>query len=176
VNGIERRVVDPKTGNQVPVGEIGELQLRGGALMKGFYKVDPRSVFTPDGFFPTQDLVRIDADGYAFFVGRIGDMIKSNSANVSRLEVEEALNALPEVELALVTGLPDSERGEIVAAAVIPAQGSAPTEDALRSRLRETLSSFKVPRRIVFIGHDDVPRTPTGKVKLYELAELLAGS
>ena len=65
VNGIERRVVDPKTGNEVPVGEIGELQLRGGALMKGFYKVDPRSVFTPDGFFPTQDLVRIDADGYA---------------------------------------------------------------------------------------------------------------
>jgi acyl-CoA synthetase (AMP-forming)/AMP-acid ligase II len=176
VNGIERRVVDPKTGNEVPVGHIGELQLRGGALMKGFYKVDPRSVFTSDGFFPTQDLVRIDADGYAFFVGRIGDMIKSNSANVSRLEVEEALNALPEVELALVTGLPDAERGEIVAAAIIPAPGSTPTEDSLRSRLRETLSSFKVPRRIVFIGHDDVPRTPTGKVKLYELAELLAGS
>ena len=76
--------------------------------------------------------------------------------------------------MALVTGLPDSERGEIVAAAVIPAQGSVPTEDSLRTRLRETLSSFKVPRRIVFITHDDVPRTPTGKVKLFELAELLA--
>jgi acyl-CoA synthetase (AMP-forming)/AMP-acid ligase II len=174
VNGIERRVVDPKTGEEVPAGEIGELQLRGGALMKGFYKVDPRTVFTPDGFFPTQDLVRIDADGYAFFVGRIGDMIKSNSANVSRLEVEEAMNALPEVELALVTGLPDSERGEIVAAAVIPVKGKVPTEDSLRMQLRETLSSFKVPRRIVFIAHNDVPRTPTGKVKLYELAELIA--
>jgi acyl-coenzyme A synthetase/AMP-(fatty) acid ligase len=176
VNGIERRVVDPKTGNEVPVGEIGELQLRGGALMKGFYKVDPRSVFTPDGFFPTQDLVRIDADGYAFFVGRIGDMIKSNSANVSRLEVEEALNALPEVELALVTGLPDSDLGEIVAAAVIPAPGSDPTGDSLRARLRETLSSFKVPRRIIFITHEDVPRTPTGKVRLFELAELIASN
>ncbi|KAA0107714.1 class I adenylate-forming enzyme family protein [Mycolicibacterium sp. P1-5] len=176
VNGIERRVVDPKTGTEVPAGEVGELQLRGGALMKGFYKADPRGVFTADGFFPTQDLVRIDADGYAFFVGRTGDMIKSNSANVSRLEVEEAMNALPEVELALVTGLPDTERGEIVAAAVIPAHGSAPTEDDLRTRLRETLSSFKIPRRIVFIAHDDVPRTPTGKVKLYELAQLLTTS
>ena len=176
VNGIERRVVDPKTGNEVPVGEIGELQLRGGALMKGFYKVDPRSVFTPDGFFPTQDLVRIDADGYAFFIGRIGDMIKSNSANVSRLEVEEALNALPDVELALVTGLPDADLGEIVAAAVIPAPESSPTEDSLRARLRETLSSFKVPRRIIFITHEDVPRTPTGKVRLFELAKLIASN
>ena len=174
VNGIERRVVDPATGIEVAAGEIGELQLRGGALMKGFYKVDPRSVFTPDGFFPTQDLVRIDADGYAFFIGRIGDMIKSNSANVSRLEVEEALNALPDVELALVAGLPDAELGEIVAAAVIPVPGSIPDEDTLRTRLRETLSSFKVPRRIVFITHDMVPRTPTGKVRLYELADLIA--
>jgi acyl-coenzyme A synthetase/AMP-(fatty) acid ligase len=176
VNGIERRVVDPSTGDEVAVGEIGELQLRGGALMKGFYKVDPRSVFTPDGFFPTQDLVRIDADGYAFFVGRIGDMIKSNSANVSRLEVEEALNALPDVELALVTGLPDADLGEIVAAAVIPAPESSPTEDSLRARLRETLSSFKVPRRIIFITHEDVPRTPTGKVRLFELAKLIASN
>jgi len=176
VNGIERRVVDPQTGAELPAGEIGELQLRGGALMKGFYKVDPRSVFTPDGFFPTRDLVRIDADGYAFFVGRIGDMIKSNSANVSRLEVEEALNALPEVELALVTGLPDPELGEIVAAAVISAPDSEPTGESLRTALRETLSSFKVPRRIVFITHDDVPRTPTGKVKLYELAGLIASN
>src|SRR5262249_46464770 len=84
VNGIERRVVDPETGKEVAPGEVGELQLRGGALMTGFYKVDRRQVFTPDGFYPTRDLVRIDEDGYAFFVGRASDMIKTNSANVSR--------------------------------------------------------------------------------------------
>lgn len=173
VNGIERRVVDPRTGAELPAGEVGELQLRGGALMTGFYKVDRREVFTEDGFYPTKDLVRIDADGYAFFVGRIGDMIKTNSANVSRLEVEAALNALPEVELALVAGLPDPEIGEIVAAAVVPAHGAFPAEDDLRVALRQTLSSFKVPRRIVFITHDDVPRTPTGKVRLFELADLI---
>jgi acyl-CoA synthetase (AMP-forming)/AMP-acid ligase II len=89
--------------------------------MTGFYKVDRRTVFTPDGFYPTNDLVRIDADGYAFFVGRAGDMIKTSSANVSRLEVEAALNALPEVELSLVAGLPDrgsSARSSL--AAVVP--------------------------------------------------------
>ncbi|BBZ15507.1 hypothetical protein MBRA_57020 (plasmid) [Mycobacterium branderi] len=174
VNGIERRVVDPQTGAQVAVDEVGELQLRGGALMTGFYKMDRRTVFTPDGFYPTGDLVRLDADGYAYFVGRTGDMIKTNSANVSRLEVEAALNALPDVELSLVAGLPDPERGEIVAAAVIPANGSAPTESDLKEALRQTLSSFKVPRRIVFVSHDDVPRTATGKVRLFELAEFIA--
>jgi acyl-coenzyme A synthetase/AMP-(fatty) acid ligase len=117
--------------------------------------------------------VRIDADGYAYFVGRTGDMMKTSSANVSRLEVEAALNALPEVELSLVAGLPDAELGEMVAAAVVPARGTSPTEDALKTALRERISSFKVPRRIVFITHDDVPRTTTGKVRLFDLAELI---
>jgi acyl-CoA synthetase (AMP-forming)/AMP-acid ligase II len=173
VNGIERRVVDPETGEEVPHGEVGELQLRGGALMTGLYKVDRRQVFTPDGFYPTRDLVRLDADGYTYFVGRTGDMIKTNAANVSRLEVEAALNALPEVDLALVAGLPDAERGEIVAAAVVPASGTCPTEESLRAALRDRLSSFKVPRRFVFITHDDVPRTTTGKVRLFELANMI---
>lgn len=173
VNGIERRAVDPETGLEVPAGEVGELQLRGGALMTGFYKTDPRDVFTPDGFYPTKDLVRLDADGYLTFVGRTGDMIKTNSANVSRLEVEAALNALPEVELSLVTGLPDEEFGEIVAAAVVPAPGSHPTPEGLQAALRDRLSGFKIPRVIVFIEHDDVPRTNTGKVRLSELADLV---
>jgi acyl-CoA synthetase (AMP-forming)/AMP-acid ligase II len=173
VNGIERRVVDPKTGVEVPTGEVGELHLRGGALMTGFYKVDRRDVFTPDGFYPTKDLVRIDADGYCYFVGRTGDMIKTNSANVSRVEVEAALNALPEVELSLVAGLPDAELGEMVAAAVVPAPGASPTEGDLQTALRDRISSFKIPRRIVFITHDDVPRTTTEKVRLGNLAELI---
>jgi acyl-CoA synthetase (AMP-forming)/AMP-acid ligase II len=175
VNGIERRVVDRHTGAVVAAGEVGELQLRGGALMTGFYKVHRNAVFTPDGFFPTNDLVRIDGDGYVFFVGRTSDMIKTNSANVSRLEVEAALNALPEVELAVVAGLPDPELGERVAAAVIPAEGSCPTPAHLQESLRKTLSSFKVPRTIVFVTHDDIPRTPTGKVRVLELAEMIAG-
>jgi acyl-CoA synthetase (AMP-forming)/AMP-acid ligase II len=175
VNGYERRVVDPETGREVPVGEIGELQLRGGALMIGMYKRLRSEVFTPDGFYPTGDLVRIDTDDCLYFIARRNDMIKTRAANVSRLEVEAALNELPEVELAVVTGLPDAEIGQIVAAAVVPAKGASPSEQGLRSALRETLSSYKVPRRIVFIAESEIPRTATGKLKLHELGELIAG-
>jgi acyl-CoA synthetase (AMP-forming)/AMP-acid ligase II len=174
IGGYERRVVDPETGREVPLGEVGELQLRGGALMAGFYKVDRSKVFTVDGFYPTGDLVRLDADGHLYFVARRGDMIKTKAANVSRLEVEAALRALPGVELPLVVGLPDPDLGQMVAAAVVPAPGASLSEDGLRAALRATLSSFKVPRRIVFIGHEDVPRTATGKLKLFELAALIA--
>jgi acyl-coenzyme A synthetase/AMP-(fatty) acid ligase len=173
VNGIERRVVDPDTGIEVPAGAIGELQLRGGALMTGLYKQDRRQVFTPDGFYATRDLVRIDEDGYAWFVGRTGDMIKTSSANVSRLEVEAALNALPAVELSVVAGLPDPTLGEMVVAAVVPVPGGRPTEDDLRTELRGRLSSFKIPRRLVLVDHHQIPRTPTGKVRLVDLAEMI---
>ena len=173
VNNFERRVVDPETGLEVATGEVGELQLRGGALMKGFYKRLDREVFTPDGFYPTGDLVRIDADDYLYFIARRNDMIKTRAANVSRLEVEAALNELSEVEISVVTGLDDAEFGQIVAAAVVPAKGASPTENSLRTALREAISSYKVPRRIVFIEEREIPRTATGKVKLHELAKLI---
>ena len=116
---------------------------------------------------------QVDTDGYYACLGRTGDMIKTNSANVSRLEVEAALNALPEVARSLVAGLPHPELGEMVTAAVVPAPGANPTEDGLRATLRDYLSSFKIPRRIVFITEDDVPVTTTGKVRLFDLAGLV---
>lgn len=174
VNGYERRVVDPESGAVLPVGEIGELQVRGAALMSGFYKKRRADVFTPDGFYPTGDLVRIDGDGYLTFVARRGDMIKTRAANVSRLEVEAALNALPGVALGAVAGLPDAEFGEVVAAAVVTEPGVTLDAERLRAALRETLSSFKVPRRITFVAEDDIPRTATGKLKLHELAAMIA--
>jgi acyl-CoA synthetase (AMP-forming)/AMP-acid ligase II len=174
-HGYERRVVDPETGVEVLPGEVGELHVRGGALMSGFYKVDRRRVFTPDGFYPTGDLVRIDADGYLYFVARRGDMIKTRAANVSRLEVEAALARLPGVDLAIVVGLPDPELGQRVVAAVVPAAGKAPSEDGLKKALRSELSSYKVPRRIVFVSHAEVPRTSTGKLKLFELSRMIEG-
>ncbi len=75
---------------------------------------------------------------------------------------------------ALVAGLPDPEYNVIVAAAVVPAAGAHPTEEGLKAALRDALSSFKIPRRIVFIRQDDVPVTQTGKIKLFEAADLIA--
>lgn len=174
VGGYERRVVDPDTGAVLPPGTPGELQLRGGALMAGFYGKRRSEVFTPDGFYPTGDLVTIDDDGYLKFVARLGDMIKTRAANVSRLEVEAALNGLPQVATSAVTGLDDAEFGQIVAAAIVPAEGVPQDADAIRANLREVLSSYKVPRRIVFVRETEIPRTATGKLKLGELKTLFA--
>lgn len=173
INGYERRVVDPETGIEVSSGEVGELQIRGPAMLAGLYKVSRSNVFTPDGFYPTRDLVRIDADGWLYPAGRLDDMIKTRGANVSRLEVEAALAALPGVETAIVAGLPNRETGKMIAAAVIPRKGAELTEDSVRAALRKSLSSFKVPRRVVFIEMDDIPRTATGKVKLAETANII---
>jgi len=174
VDGYERRIVHPETGEEVPLGQVGELQVRGGGLMSGFYKVDRKDAFTRDGFYPTGDLARLDAEGYIYFVGRRGDMIKTRAANVSRLEVEAAMRNLPGVELPIVVGLPDPELGQRVVAAVVPAKGAVPTDESIRTALRAVLSSYKIPREIVFITHDDVPRTTTGKIKLFELAGMVA--
>jgi acyl-CoA synthetase (AMP-forming)/AMP-acid ligase II len=174
IGGYERRVANPESGVEVAIGEVGELQIRGPALMSGFYKVERDTVFTPDGFYRTRDLVRIDADGYLYPAGRISDMIKTRAANVSRLEVEAALADLPEVASSVVAGLPDAELGEMVVAAVVPVPGATPSEDSLRQALRGTLSSFKIPRRIVLIAENEIPRTATGKVKLSEVADLIA--
>jgi acyl-CoA synthetase (AMP-forming)/AMP-acid ligase II len=175
INGYERRVVDLETGEEVPPGEPGELQIRGPAMLAGLYKQRRSEVFTPDGFYPTRDIVRMDEDGYLFPVGRRDDMIKTRGANVSRLEVEAALNALPDVAMAVVAGLPDAEYGKLVVAAVVPAEGASPSSEALQSALRASLSSYKVPKRIVFVSETDIPRTATGKVKLSETAALIAG-
>jgi acyl-CoA synthetase (AMP-forming)/AMP-acid ligase II len=172
VNGYERRIVNPDTGVEVAPGEVGELQLRDGALMSGFYGKRRCEVFTPDGFYPTGDLVRIDANGFLTFVARRNDMIKTRAANVSRLEVEAALRDLPDVANCAVTGLPDEEYGQIVAAAVVLIDGAKADTDMLRQMLRESVSSYKIPRRFVFVREEDIPRTTTGKLKLNELPGL----
>jgi len=174
LNGYDRRVVDLETGAVLPPGGVGELQIRGPALMAGLYKQRRAETFTADGFYPTGDIVRIDAQGWLYPEGRLHDRIKTRAANVSRLEVEAALLALPGVEQAVVTGLPDAEAGEIVVAAVVAASGAALDEAALQQALRETLSSYKVPRRILFVDADAIPRTQTGKVKLSELRGIFA--
>jgi acyl-CoA synthetase (AMP-forming)/AMP-acid ligase II len=174
IGDYERRVVDPASGEVLGPGRSGELQLRRGALMRGFYKVDPRQVFTPDGFYPTGDIVRIEEDGHLFFESRRDDRLKTSGANVSRLEVEAALRTLPDVALPIVVGIPDAEAGQLVVAAVVPTEGSAPTEASLQAALHELLSSYKIPRRILLISPEEVLWTPSNKVKLAEMARMIA--
>jgi acyl-CoA synthetase (AMP-forming)/AMP-acid ligase II len=172
--GFERRVADPATGEVLPPGRTGELQIRGGALMRGYYKRERSDTFTPDGFFPTQDLVRIEMDGYMYFEGRLGDMLKTKGANVSRLEVEAALRKVPGVAEAFVCGLQNLDAGQIVVAAVTPAASRRPTEATIKAALRELIAPYKIPTHIVLIDREELLWTATGKIRIADMSKLIA--
>jgi acyl-CoA synthetase (AMP-forming)/AMP-acid ligase II len=173
IGGIEQRIVDPD-GCEVSTGQAGELQLRGGSLMRGFHKCEARDLFTPDGFYGTQDMVSLEADGCFYFHGRGGDLLKIRGANVSRLEVEAALRALPEVAEAVVVACKIPSGDEILVAGVIRAPDARISEQDLKSALATQLSRYKVPERILTIAHSDLIWTASGKIKLIEMAAQFA--
>lgn len=173
--GFQARVVDPTSGAGCAPGEVGELWLRGPFMMEGYYGRERHEAFDADGWYHSGDLCVVDGDGFFYFKGRRGDMIKTAGANVSPSEVEAAIRGVCGLT-AHVVGLADPERGQIVAAAVrVPVGAPAPDPDRLRERLAEQLSTYKVPRRIVLLADDEVPSTSSGKVDITALKERLRG-
>jgi len=171
--GFEVRVVDFETGRPCGVGELGELQLRGPFLMEGYYGRERHETFDPDGWFATGDMVYFDEDGFFYFKGRRNAMIKTSGANVSPLEVEEAIRALTGLT-AHVVGVDDPERDQIVAAVVVAPEPAAVDVEELRRLLASRLSAYKVPRRIRVVTADQVPMMTSGKVDLRALKQLLS--
>jgi acyl-CoA synthetase (AMP-forming)/AMP-acid ligase II len=170
--GMEHVIVSRETGLPQPLGEEGELFVRGAFLMDGIYKRERHEVFTPDGWYPTGDLGSLGADGHLRFAGRGGAMIKSGGSNVSPAEVEAALLELPHVGAAFVFGVPAGDRGEDVAAVIVRRGVEQLDVDELRAGARSRLSGYKVPRYIEVVDDADVPILPTGKVDLAALREL----
>jgi acyl-CoA synthetase (AMP-forming)/AMP-acid ligase II len=166
--GFESMLVDTDTGKGVAVGEVGELCIRGPYLMQGYYKRSREECFDADGWFHTGDLVRTDADGFVYFVGRLSTMIKTAGANVSAAEVERAIARVTGAE-AHVVGVPDTQRGELVAAVVVQPDFD---EATVRERLKGELSSYKIPRRFVALARADVPLLSSGKVDRQRLRRL----
>jgi len=174
VDGVTHRVVDPDTGEELPPGEFGEICVRGYSLMQGLYKMEREVVFEPDGFYRTGDAGYFDAEGILYFKGRLGEMIKAGGANITPSEVEQVLASFPEVKQAHVVGLDDGDRGQSVEAAVELEIGQDVSGDALRARVKQELSAYKVPRHIVIYGAGALPFTDTGKIDKRRLAEDLA--
>jgi acyl-CoA synthetase (AMP-forming)/AMP-acid ligase II len=172
VPGLTPRVVDPETQADVPVGVIGELWFRGPSLMEGYYGRERFEVFTPDGWYRTGDLFHVDADGYYYFHGRRGSMIKTAGANVSPLEVEAALSDATGGLAVMVLGIPDPERDQVVAAVILAESDTAPDLDELRADLRTRLSAYKVPRRFLVLAPADLPMLSSGKPDLHAIEEL----
>jgi acyl-CoA synthetase (AMP-forming)/AMP-acid ligase II len=174
VPGMEHKVVDPETGATLPPGEVGEICVRGYSLMLGLHKQEREDVFDRDGYYHTGDAGYFDADGVLYFSARLGELIKTAGANVTPREVEVAIESFPEVTSAFVVGLPDPVRGQNVAAAVVLKPGAVLDPDTARARLREQLSSYKVPRQWLFAAREELPFTDSGKVDKKRLAALLA--
>ncbi len=171
--GFETLIIDPGTGVPVGAGEIGELCIRGPYVMQRYYKRSREECFDPGGWFRTGDLVRTDADGFFYFVGRLSTMIKTAGANVSAAEVEKAIAAVTGGLTAYVMGVPDAERGQLVAAVIAQPDGPAVFDEAaLQERLKDELSAYKIPKRFVALPRADIPLLSSGKVDTQQLGKL----
>lgn len=158
----------PAPGFETRVDEHGELCIRGPYVMQHYYKRSREECFDADGWFHTGDLVRIDDDGFYYFVGRRGSMIKTAGANVAPAEVEKALARITGGAPAYVFGVPDPNRGQLVVAVI--ATDDPIDESAVRNELKRALSAYKVPKRIVAVPPAQIPVLSSGKVDMKKLA------
>ncbi len=158
----------PAPGVETRVLDTGELCIRGPNLMQQYYGRSREECFDADGWFHTGDIVRVDEDGYVYFLGRAGTMIKTAGANVTPGEVEKAIAAVGLTSHVL--GLSDAHRGEVVAAVIVT--DDEIDTDALRATLRDTLSAYKIPRVFTTCRAEDVPMLSSGKIDIGGLRKL----
>jgi len=160
--GVEMRVVDAD-GADVPVGEIGEIAIRGHNIMKGYWqRPEATAEAIPDGWFRSGDLAKVDEDGYFFIVDRKKDMIIRGGYNVYPREVEEVFYEHPAVAEAAVIGISHDELGEEIGAAVALKPGEEATTGELREFVRERVAAYKYPRYVWLVP--GLPKGPTGKI------------
>lgn len=156
------RIVD-ENGNDLPVGEIGELWCKGPNITPGYWnRPEATEATIKDGWLNTGDASRCDADGFYFIVDRTKDMYISGGENVYPAEVENVIYRLDQIAEAAVIGLADDKWGEIGCAVIVLKKGAILSADDLTSYCREHLATFKVPKRVEFV--QVLPRNATGKV------------
>jgi malonyl-CoA/methylmalonyl-CoA synthetase len=162
--GVTLRVQDDH-GQAVPQGEVGGIEVQGPSVFKGYWRMPEKTAeeFTPDGFFRTGDVGRVDADGYVTIVGRSKDLIISGGYNVYPAEVEGFINDLAGVAESAVVGVPHSDFGEVGVAVVVAKPGAALEPAQILITLRAILANFKVPKTCHVV--DALPRNAMGKVQ-----------
>ncbi|WP_083814728.1 long-chain-fatty-acid--CoA ligase [Ktedonobacter racemifer] len=163
---VEAAILNAETGDPLPIGEVGEIVVKGPNIMRGYWKreEETRALFT-NGWMRTGDLGRMDEDGYFYVVERAKDMIIASGFNVYPREVEEVLFQHPAVEEAAVKGIADAYRGETVAAFIVLKDGYQPDEANKQSILafcKQRLAAYKMPKMLEF--RDELPKSLVGKV------------
>ncbi|MGQ9477739.1 MAG: long-chain-fatty-acid--CoA ligase [Candidatus Bipolaricaulia bacterium] len=164
----EAKIVDPVTGEDLGVGQVGELVVHGPQVMKGYWnKPEETAQALKDGWLHTGDIAMMDERGYFYIVDRAKDMIIASGYNVYPREVEEVLYQHPKVAEVAVIGVPDPYRGETVKAFIVPRSGERPSAEEITQFCRERLAAYKVPRLIEF--RESLPKSAVGKVLKREL-------
>lgn len=170
---VENKVVN-ELGEEVPVGEVGELIVKGPNVMKGYYKMPEETAATiRDGWLYTGDLARVDEEGYFYIVDRKKDLILVGGYNVYPREVEEVLYDHPDVVEVAVLGIPDPNHGEAVVSYVV-SKNPELTEENLREYCQEHLAKYKVPSKIEFL--EELPKNATGKILRRALKDLVTNT
>jgi long-chain acyl-CoA synthetase len=160
-------------GKTVPVGQVGELCVRGGQVIRGYLNREAETAESiQDGWLRTGDIARIDDDGFIFIVDRAKDMVLRGGENVYCAEVEAVLFDHSSVAECAVFGVPDDRLGEEVAAAIVLQPGSENDVDALRAHCATSLAKYKIPRYI-WVSSDPLPRNASGKFLKRQLREEL---
>jgi acyl-CoA synthetase (AMP-forming)/AMP-acid ligase II len=157
----------------VRISEAGTIQIGGRNILRGICGLEREQVFTPDGWYDTGDIGRLDKDGFLWFAGRADDMVKISGATVYPSEIEAALETIPGVARAFVTDI-EVGSSRAIGAAVVPAKGAELDVASLAAAAKERLSAFKLPSRWTVLGSiDDLPRGGSGKIDKAGLQRLL---
>ena len=169
--GVELKITDPETGKEVPQGEVGQIEVRGPNVFKGYWKMPEKTAeeLRADGFFITGDLGTLDPDGYVQIVGRNKDLIISGGYNIYPKEIEMVIDDQPGVLESAVIGIPHADFGETPLALVVAEPGATPDLDAIAATVKGALARFKHPQRYEMI--DALPRNTMGKVQKNQLRE-----
>jgi acyl-CoA synthetase (AMP-forming)/AMP-acid ligase II len=165
------RIVDPMSSTVLGVNEEGEIAVKGPTLMCGYLRVAPEDAFDAEGFFRTGDGGFVDPQGRLHWQGRLTAIIKTGGANVSPPEIDAVLAKCPGVKIGATVGVPHETLGEMVVACIVADSGAVLDESTVREFLAKHLSSYKVPRRVLFLQDGELSLTGTAKVKLAPLRE-----
>jgi fatty-acyl-CoA synthase len=171
--GNRLRIVDPESGDELGVGEHGEIAIAGPTMMRGYFKVAPEVFLDASGSFRTGDGGYVDAEGALHWTGRLSTLIKTGGANVSPVEIEMVLRGYSPLKLALPVGVPHPSLGEAVVLCAVCREDVEPvTEDDVRSFCKGRLAVYKIPKRVLFFRSDELSYTSTDKVQVAPLRAL----
>jgi len=163
--GVEVKITDPASGEELPNGEVGSIEVRGPNVFKGYWNMPEKTKeeLRENGFFITGDLGMIDERGYVSIIGRSKDLIITGGYNVYPKEIELLIDDLEGVVESAVIGLPHADFGEAVTAVIVPESDATLTEAEIKAALAADIAKFKQPKQVFFV--DELPRNTMGKVQ-----------